>query len=226
MITIDKYKGNPEYHKQYEVIKANSAISYGGLRLYNGKRDYLMQSPPEFASTLVFLKEYFQDKTIKYFEIGTASGLTNSMIWNNLNIEENVILDNLECPGIAESLIGNLSFKPNTTFLIGDSTDNRLKTKVKNLGYKYDLMLIDGNHNFEYVSKDFEFYHEFLSDDGLLLFHDIDNDAVPGVRKFINENKKLQNKFTQIASFIDTTTYLNKTTFGSQCGIGIFKLIK
>ena len=211
------------YEYYYDVIKANSPVSYGGLKLYNGRRDYLMQSPEEFASTLVFLENYFEDKKINYLEIGTASNLTNSMIWNSLNIKENIILDNLECPGTSESLVGNLSFKPNTVLIIGDSTDISIKTKVKNLRLTYDLMLIDGNHEFEYVTKDFEYYHQFLSKEGLLIFHDIDNDKVPGVRKFVENNITLNNCFTQIASFINKDNYLNKSTYGAQCGIGIYK---
>ena len=61
--------------------------------------------------------------------------------------------------------------------------------------------------------------------DGLLIFHDIDNDAVPGVRKFTEKNLILNTKFTQCANFIDSSNYLNKDTFGSQCGIGIYKKI-
>jgi predicted O-methyltransferase YrrM len=160
---------------------------------------------------------------VQYLEIGTASNLTNSMIWNSLNIKENVILDNLECPYTAESLVGNLSFKQNTILIVGDSTQESIKEKVEFLGYKYNLMLIDGNHDFEYVTKDFEYYYQFLSNDGLLIFHDIDNDAVPGVRKFTEKNLILNTKFTQCANFIDSSNYLNKNTFGSQCGIGIYK---
>ena len=142
---------------------------------------------------------------------------------NRQNIKENIILDNLECPYTAESLVGNLSFKQNTVLIVGDSTQDTIKEKVQALGYKYNLMLIDGNHDYEYVTKDFEYYYRFLSNDGLLIFHDIDNDAVPGVRKFITTNPILNTNFTQCANFIDNSNYLNKNTFGSQCGIGIYK---
>ena len=93
-------------------------------------------------------------------------------------------------------------------------------------GYKYELMLIDGNHNFEYVTKDFEYYYRFLADDGLLMFHDIDNDKVAGVREFIKTNPILKNKFLQCCNFVDSENYIKKETFGSQCGIGIFSLIR
>jgi|TARA_B110000211_G_scaffold216730_1_gene259981 hypothetical protein len=225
MIEIKNYTSTSRFKHHFDVIRANAPVSYGGLKLYSGKRNYLMQSPNEFAATLCYLEDYFKDKGIQYLEIGTASNLTNSMIWNSLNVKENIILDNLECPGTAESLVGNLSFKQNTVLIVGDSTQDSVKEKVNFLGYKYNLMLIDGNHDFEYVTKDFEYYHQFLANDGLLIFHDIDNDAVPGVRKFITTNLNLNTKFTQCANFVDSNNYLNKNTFGSQCGIGIYKKI-
>ena len=159
MIEIKDYQENKRFQHHFDVIRANAPVSYGGLKLYDGKRNYMMQSPNEFAATLCYLEDYFKDKDIQYLEIGTASNLTNSMIWNSLNIKENIILDNLECPYTAESLVGNLSFKQNTVLIIGDSTQEEIKNKVDNLGYKYDLMLIDGNHDFEYVTKDFEYYY-------------------------------------------------------------------
>ena len=111
MIEIKDYITKERFQHHYDVIRANAPVSYGGLKLYSGKRNYLMQSPNEFAATLCYLEDYFKDKGIQYLEIGTASNLTNSMIWNSLNVKENIILDNLECPGTAESLVGNLSFK-------------------------------------------------------------------------------------------------------------------
>jgi hypothetical protein len=223
MKTILDFKTNPKYQYYFDIIQANSPVSYGGIKLYNGKRDYLMQSPNEFTSTLLFLEDYFQSSFVNYLEIGTASNLTNSMIWNSLNIQENIIVDNLECTGTSESLIGNLTFKPNTTFIIGDSTHIKIQQKIKNLNYTYDLMLIDGNHDFEYITKDFEYYHKFLTEKGLLIFHDIDNDAVPGVRKFIKTNSILNKNFKCLAKFIHNNNNFNKTTFGTQCGIGVYQ---
>ena len=178
MIEIKNYTSTSRFKHHFDVIRANAPVSYGGLKLYSGKRNYLMQSPNEFAATLCYLEDYFKDKGIQYLEIGTASNLTNSMIWNSLNVKENIILDNLECPGTAESLVGNLSFKQNTVLIVGDSTQDSVKEKVNFLGYK-----------------------------------------------FITTNLNLNTKFTQCANFVDSNNYLNKNTFGSQCGIGIYKKI-
>jgi len=225
MMVIEDYQRNERFRHHLDVIRANAPVSYGGLKLYEGKRNYLMQSPKEFAATLCFLEDHFKNKEVKYLEIGTASNLTNSMIWNSLNIKENIIIDNLECPNIAEPLVGNLSFKQNTVLIVGDSTQDSIKEKVEGLGYKYDLMLIDGNHDFGYVTKDFEYYHHFLAEDGLLIFHVIDNDEVAGVREFITTNPVLKTNFIQRSNFVDSGNYLKKSTLGSQCGIGIFSLI-
>lgn len=223
MITIDTISKNEKYKTYYDIIKANSPISYGGTKLYTGKRDYLMQSPSEFAATLTFLEAHFEGNPIKYLEIGTASGLTNSMIWNILNVEENIMLDNLECPGIFETMAGNLSFKQNSVLIIGDSTSQKVQEKVGRLQMKYDLMLIDGNHTYEYVKEDYAYYNNFIKSGGLLIFHDTENTSVPGVKRFIETSKELKDGFTQVCNFVDNSNIINRDTFGSVCGIGIYK---
>ena len=112
-------------------------------------------------------------------EIGTASNLTNTMFWNNLNIENNVIVDALLCPNVEKSLVGNLSFKDGTVFIIGDSTGEKVKRQVSSLGLEYDIVFCDGNHDYEYVKKDHEFYSQMVKVGGYFVFHDIDNDKMP-----------------------------------------------
>ena len=68
------------------------------------------------------------------------SNLTNTMFWNNLNIIDNVIIDNLECPNVDRSLFGNLQFKDGTVFIIGDSTGIKVQSRVESLGLKYDIL--------------------------------------------------------------------------------------
>ena len=51
MYTIDNFKTKNRFKQHYEVIKANAPVSYGGLKLYEGKRNYLMQSPNESKSS-------------------------------------------------------------------------------------------------------------------------------------------------------------------------------
>ena len=64
MIEIKDYQENKRFQHHFDVIRANAPVSYGGLKLYEGKRNYLMQSPKEFAATLCYLEEYFVNKKV------------------------------------------------------------------------------------------------------------------------------------------------------------------
>ncbi len=46
---------------------------------------------------------------------------------------------------------------------------------VKNLlnGYKLDFLLIDGDHTYKGVKRDFELYRTLIDDEGIIAFHDI-----------------------------------------------------
>jgi len=208
------YSSDKGYTRYYEIIKANSPVSYGGTKLFDGDRDYLMQIPEEFASTLCFFHEVFDENRINLLEIGTASNLTNTMFWNNFRVANNVIIDALMCPNIEKSLVGNLQFKPGTVFIIGDSTNSDVQDKVSKLGFEYDLVFCDGNHEYEYVKKDYEYYSKLVRPGGYFLFHDTDNWKVPGVKKFIDECSF--DGFEKVVEF-KTKEYENT------CGIGIYR---
>ena len=199
-----------------EIIKANAPVAYGGTKLFDGDRDYLMQIPEEFSATLEYFQEMFGEKAISFLEIGTASNLTNTMFWNNFNIKDNVIVDNLECPNVDRSLFGNLQFKDGTVFIIGDSTGIKVQSRVESLGLKYDILFCDGNHEYEYVKKDFEYYSQFVKPGGFFVFHDIDNWKVPGVKQFVNELEKKQTQFIKVAEF-------KWIGYENTCGIGVYR---
>lgn len=63
-------------------------------------------------------------------------------------------------------------------FIVGDSTDIDTFNSINQLGLMYDFIFIDGNHEYEYVKRDFELYRSLLSPRGFLVFHDIDPDHV------------------------------------------------
>ena len=145
---IEDFIHDERYKKFLDIVKVNSPEGYGGLKLYSGRRDYLMQVPEEFAALLTFLVDRIGNQPIKFLEVGTGSNLTNSMFWNHLNLVENVIVDNLECPGVAETLWGNLSYKPGTMLLVGDSTSAKIQDNVSSLDMKYYLIFLYGNHEY------------------------------------------------------------------------------
>ena len=64
--------------------------------------------------------------------------------------------------------------------IIGDSTSQDIINQVKKIlnGRKFDFLFIDGNHDYEYVQKDYENYGEMT--EGLIAFHDIVHGFHPG----------------------------------------------
>jgi len=68
----------------------------------------------------------------------------------------------------------------------GDSHDEDVLNKVKEITPIYDLLMIDGDHTYEGVKKDFEIYVPLVKKGGLILMHDITNNQC-GVPKFWEE---------------------------------------
>jgi hypothetical protein len=71
-------------------------------------------------------------------------------------------------------------------FLQGDC--EKLLGELRERGEKLDLLLIDGDHSYEGVKKDFEVLRGVAR---TIVFHDIDNDICPGVRRLWEEVRGL-----------------------------------
>ncbi|MEO6695005.1 MAG: class I SAM-dependent methyltransferase [Ignavibacteria bacterium] len=77
-------------------------------------------------------------------------------------------------------------------FIRGDSKAKTTTDELEKIlnGDKIDFLYIDGDHTYEGIKKDFEIYLNFLSNDGLIGFHDINTHKDGyGVVKFWNETK-------------------------------------
>ena len=156
------------------------------------------------------------ENKINLLEIGTASNLANTIFWNNFCIENNIIIDALVCCNIEKSLVGNLKYKPGTVFIVGDSTSSNVQNKVSKLKLEYDLIFSDGNHEYEYVKRDFEFYSQFVKPGGYFLFHDTNNHKAQGVRKFLFSVDMKREGFEKVLD-------LEHTGYENTCGIRIYQ---
>ena len=72
--------------------------------------------------------------------------------------------------------IHNFMFGQEWCFFQGDSQTPEMKQAVSSYCGKFDLIFIDGDHQYDGVKKDFENYRDLLSDRGVILFHDVDPD--------------------------------------------------
>lgn len=65
--------------------------------------------------------------------------------------------------------------KENSFFITGNSQCKETQNKFTEIldGEKLDLLFIDGDHSFDGVKTDYEFYSKFVNPDGFIVFHDI-----------------------------------------------------
>jgi len=189
----DKYK-----QEVIEFIRHNTNIEIGGYKLWDGERKHLMQNPWELSDFIFALKRHEEETGIKlkrFLEVGFSSGINNTILNKFFNFDHIVGVDLFSSNLSGSSLVSNMLWK-NLVLIVGDSTEKRTIDFVDNLA-PYDLIFIDANHTYEYVKKDFENYHGFLSKGGVLGFHDVKNPDWPGMNKFWNELKETGKYNTQ-----------------------------
>lgn len=167
------------------------------------------QVPDEFAAAIAAMQEYRREIG-NYLEIGVAAGGTTYHMNYFFSPEKLVLIDDnmhIKAPLRAEILAG-VSRKE----IIGKSGSDRVK-EVAALGLKYDLIVIDGDHTYEGVKADVDNYLPYLSDGGIVMFHD---SALPdwGVMSVVAELKG-----SKELEFIGEY----KSTMRAPLGIALFK---
>lgn len=79
--------------------------------------------------------------------------------------------------------------------IVGDSHSAEIHNKVPVIAY--DMLLIDGDHTYEGVKRDYEMYNHFVKPGGYIIFHDVINKDC-GVPQFWKELQEEQNGFQMI----------------------------
>ena len=101
---------------------------------------------------------------------------------------------------------------PRVQFITGDSAAKETIHDVKRLlGTKMiDILFIDGNHNYDYVKKDYDNYGKNVRSGGLIVLHDLVNPAVAILWK----------QMLKSGLYKGYSEFYGKT---HPCGIGIFE---
>ena len=133
-------------------------------------------------------------------EIGTAKGGTLFMFTRVSSPSACIISVDLPewtgaggYPDWVSPLYSSFGRKGQALHLVrGDSHDARTFVKVMDLleGRAVDLLLIDGDHSYEGVKKDFEMYGSLVKQGGMIAFHDVcpgPERSVGGAPVFWNE---------------------------------------
>ena len=191
-----------------ESLGSDSQLVFGGT--YIGGI-HLQQVPDEIASCI---NEMLPSSTkIKNFlEIGSAAGGTSHLFDKIFDLDNIVIIDDNQHPkhGLRPDNLKGTNAK--VSEFIGNSQEPKALKFIKNLGIKFDIILIDGDHSYAGVKLDLINYEPFLNDGGFLLLHDIE--IVPFVKTVFQEIEK-SGDYKTIKTFISKVR--------RPCGIGLLK---
>lgn len=124
-----------------------------------------------------YLHKYYPDKNLKYLEIGTfMGGSLLTCMQNKIKVDYTGIDWWKSTGGHAyskEKVIENIKkhniHNHNYKLIQGSSWD---KTTYQQLEGLYDIILIDGNHAYQSVIKDFNIYKNYISKNGFIVFDD------------------------------------------------------
>ena len=142
-------------------------------------------------------------KPKKLLEIGTAAGGTLFLLTRVSDPEATIIsIDMPEgkfggefYPNWKSPVYESFSLKQQKIYLLrSDSHQFATLEKIKKIlgQQKLDFLLIDGDHSYEGVKKDFEMYSPFVAEGGIVAFHDVNlgpSENVGGVPQFWREIK-------------------------------------
>lgn len=142
------------------------------------------QEPKQFGDLLHFLHEYLSNNQINsYLEIGSRHGGTFIWIDSMLRaFNSNINSYAVDIAIYGETLKAYQEYTNNINFIKADSTDPVLWTKLPNT---IDMILVDGNHAYEYALADY--YNSLYKKPKLILFHDINNETCPGIIRLWKE---------------------------------------
>lgn len=182
------------------------AKATGGLKL--------QQVPEEYSELLLLLKS----RGIKtYLELGIGNGgsFVTACFFMQETLELGVAVDNLAYRnlGIGQNEVEILNYinSVDTEALkhfVNSSTDGYFKSI--DLKLRYDCIFIDADHSYEGAKRDYDNALKHINKGGLIIFHDINSAACPGIMKLWQEVRQSKTNWEFIAS---------KT-----CGIGVIQL--
>ena len=180
----------------------------GGLGLQ------VWQYPNQFAEYLKFIAG-FGHKVSSYMEIGTRFGGT-FLIHNELlrstskSFRRGVAVDIMDEPPLMSAYRncypGSVFYWKTDTQ--GFSFDEHVKDEF------FDLVFIDGDHSYDGVKSDAS---KTFKRSNIQVFHDITNDAVPGVGLFWRDFKLANSSTHDFVEFVDQYESVN----GNFLGIGV-----
>jgi predicted O-methyltransferase YrrM len=188
---------------------ADADAAFGYVQQYEWRHASIRmwQVKSEF---LAFLSQVAEEKAQRVLEIGTGKG--GSLFFFARVADDDATLVSVDLPGgnfgggyppEYASLFRSFRHANQQIQLIsGDSHSHVTVDEVRRvLDGPADVLLIDGDHSYEGVRADFDFYRPLVREGGLIAFHDIvpgPEHAVGGVPRFWGEIKPSHGDINEI----------------------------
>ena len=133
----------------------------------------------------------FVKKPERILEVGTYTGYSSICLAHGLRHggKLDTIEINEELEHIIKKYFKKSGLESKINLLIGNAMEI-----VPTLKHNYDLIFIDGSHEYKDVKKDFEIYSKMLNKKGIIILHDI-NLPNSGSKKFWSEIRKKYKKY-------------------------------
>jgi len=174
-----------------DYLRKHTTIECGGYNLFDGSYNNLLHIPEKLSELIFFIKKKNKEKKIQnYLEVGFSHGICNTIFNKFFKFKSNVAIDIFGPHLNGSVLLANMRFK-NLTLFCGDSKNINTIKNVQKFS-KFDLIFIDGSHEYNDVKNDFNQYKKMIEKKGLIILHDI-NLPNSGSKKFWNEIKKKYN---------------------------------
>lgn len=152
--------------KQYILNQGSDSIYHFGGKFEGGI--YLQQDPDEISEILNFLLNERQYESM--LEVGSAAGANAKVFYEVLKLKDLFIIDNNQHGrhGLRVENLKNIKHEE----YIGDSQSKEASDWLLSFNKKFNIIYIDADHSYEGVKKDTENYLSFLSEDGVVIYHD------------------------------------------------------
>lgn len=170
------------------------------------------------VSIIHILSKLYNLKT--YLEIGVHNGTSMSYFVSSENAEKSYGIDLFE--GTINKYkrdkllldksyknITNNNLKCEINLIKGNSFNENIINKVKELNINFDLLFIDGDHTYKGIKKDFLNYNKFVKKNGYIILDDYEPNY-PGILKFTDEYIKNNNEFKIIGVFENNELIIQK----------------
>lgn len=138
-----------------------------------------------------FFSSFIRKPNANILDIGVGKGVSTALFASMKNVNKVVGIDPYQSSEHHNSMfkLCELLSIPTEKIILVEKKSIEAKSSLNKLGLMFDYVLVDGYHSFDSTLIDFLIGHDFLTDGGLIAFHDCFYKQKQKVLNFIIKNR-------------------------------------